>query len=286
MQRGDMKYKYDTAVVSAIGVVLIIGVITIAMTLITVYYIPVWIEDKEAEHLKKVLSQFKELKTTVDNQILQSNTELTMSSPILLGEEGTTLLQSTTTLGNIELNMFSGKFTVEDGGDGGDNNEVLNVTSWGNLQFTSITRYYIHQDIIYEFGSVVINQSDGQLMSVTPHFSVGIYNNRVIVSLTLITLSGSPETFTGTYTVMIQTQYKYNWTTTYFPSGSILTQDWVYLNITTKCISAWSEWFDEKLTGLESTDYDVTTDADTVYVRINCHVFRLGYALIDTDIGT
>jgi hypothetical protein len=61
--------KSDNGVVGIVVAVLMIGLIVAVVSLIQAVYVPKWMEEREAEHMDLVVTQFAQLKSAIDTHV-------------------------------------------------------------------------------------------------------------------------------------------------------------------------------------------------------------------------
>ena len=63
-----IKKTTDSAVVGMVSAILIVGLIVAVISVIQVVYVPIIMEQREAEHMDKVTEQFGSLTSVIDSQ--------------------------------------------------------------------------------------------------------------------------------------------------------------------------------------------------------------------------
>jgi len=282
------KMKWDNeGVASTIGTIMALMIFLSILSMFTNQYVPVWMEDNEAEHMNIVFNQFGNMKAAIDNQILFARiAELTSShyaaipnyNPITLGSGCVPVLASPTG-SQLSLNPNEGECKVSFSYTAGDVSE----TSQGNIKIYVINRYYIPQTIIYENGALIKSQSEGDFIRAEPEFSVENKSGNVDVTFTQISLYGKNNSLAGIGTEAVHTKVLSVDSQEYENITSYL-----YINITTKYGSAWRNYFNLTLTKA-SVDYNITLNeaSGKLYVEIKSPIrrFTLIRAYVDVTIG-
>jgi hypothetical protein len=165
----------DEATVGIIVAVLMVGLILLVISLVQTFYVPRWMEQREAEHMDEVLDQFSLLKFAIDMQILTEQ-DTPVSTPITLGNKKLPFLKSSGSFGFLGISSNLGiNITTTD-----DDSTQLSI---GRITYSSENVYFLDQSFIYEVGAMITSQSEGDVMSMMPSFDV-MYSHPV-VKLTL-----------------------------------------------------------------------------------------------------
>ncbi len=286
------KMKWDNeGVASTIGTIMALMIFLSILSMFTNQYVPVWMEDNEAEHMNIVFNQFGNMKAAIDNQILFARiAELTNNhysaipnyNPITLGSGGVPVLASPTG-SQLSLNPDEGRCEVSFRYTAGSSTKNVNETSRGNIKIYVINRYYIPQTIIYENGALIKSQSEGDFIRAEPEFSVENKSGNVDVTFTQISLYGKNNSLAGIGTEAVHTKVLSVDSQEYENITSYL-----YINITTEYVSAWHNYFNLTLTKA-SVDYSITLNETSgkLYVEIKSPIrrFTLIRAYVDVTIG-
>jgi hypothetical protein len=252
------------------------------MTLITSVWLPVWMEEKEANQIRSVSSDFGNIKATIDNQILQGDTTLIVASPVTLGTEGFSYFGEDSA-GSFSINHFRDdelEYICNVRNESG----VVNVTCTGGMKYNSKNQYYVNQELAYENGAIILSQGDGEIVRIGPQFTVEKFGPVIEVKFVLITLSGVETSIQGTSTVLFQTQL-----VTYTSEEYIFNpSSWLNITVVSEYTTAWSQYLNNTLieAGLApGTDYNLAAGNNTIWGDIAAvQFFDLGYALIKSHI--
>lgn len=176
-------FKEKTAVAGVLEAILLIALVAIILSLIQLYYIPVIMEQREADHMDQVSNQFAQLKSVIEIQSMMGTLETgepitytPMSSPITLGSKELPYFVSARSYGQIGL------IDQEDAGDHKINIQPAPADFPSGIPLTSVkyraTNYYFPEEIehwqeyILEGGGIILKQSDGEVMRVHPGIAV------------------------------------------------------------------------------------------------------------------
>ena len=199
--------KPNEGVVGIVVAVLLIGLMISVVSLVQVVYVPKWMEQKEAEHMDEVFSQFSQLKFAIDTQAATKQLNTPIATSITLGSKEMEYLMSVRAFGHLEI--LSGSFEVS----------ISNATyttpvnhEFGTIKYSSANAYFIDQSFIYEGGAIVVSQADGNMISIKPSFSIevgGSGGNEDIICINIanITGIGGKNSSSGYGTTAIQTEY-------------------------------------------------------------------------------
>ncbi|MEW6070372.1 MAG: hypothetical protein AB1485_07130 [Candidatus Thermoplasmatota archaeon] len=173
--------KDNKAQAGAVGVMLAILIILTIISVITLHYAPVWMKEKEANHMATVANQFCDLQKAINNLIISGDTTTDISASFSLGVEGMPLLGIGATTGTLEIDPYTSKFVLKNASG------ILNITASGRLKFISGNRYYPRQSFIYENSAVIVEQSEGNSLKGVPELSIyNISGIRMILKLVSI----------------------------------------------------------------------------------------------------
>ncbi|MBA3044203.1 hypothetical protein FP804_03600, partial [archaeon] len=241
--------KSTDAQASAVGAMLSLMIVIIILSMITLHYVPVWMEEKERNHMNTVQKEFMDLSATVSSLIINSDKSSEGKNTVVLGNEGIPFF-SIGTMGTLKIDPYTPSFHVY------NESKVLNVTSTGNIRFEPQNRYYVKQYFVYENGAVIIDQPTGEVVRIEPTFNI----SGSTVSMTLISISGTDESITGKNAQTVVTKLMFYESETYTWSSENIT-----INITSSYLSAWENYFNKTLT----SGYDITTTGSNVIVTLN-----------------
>ena len=229
--------KSDNGVVGIVVAVLLIGLIVAVVSLIQAVYVPKWMEEREAEHMDQVVTQFAQLKLAIDTHVANEQPLTPIASPITLGNKELPYLMSLRAYGSLEIlgALYSNyNITIRDN----ELNTLFN-RSFGTIKYSSMNGYFIDQSYIYENGAFITSQREGNMLSMKPSISVDKDSKTITFTMVDIIPVGGKTNGGGYGTTSILTEYK---NTSY--NDSINKTDFVidnvyYIDISTNYYNAW-----------------------------------------------
>ncbi len=266
-----------------VAIMLAILVIIMLVTMVTSVWMPIWMEKRESNQIREVVSDFGNIKATIDNQILQGDTTFSVANPVTLGTEGFSAFGSDSS-GTFSINHFRDdelEYYCNVRNTTGD----VNVTCTGGMKYQSNNNYYVDQEIAYENGAIILDQGDGEVVRIGPQFTIEKFGPVVKVDFVFITISGIETSIQGTSSILFQTQL-----VTYTDASHLfIDPDTLTITMITEYTTAWSRYFNNTLieAGLTpAVDYTLTVvDKTTISLDIdNVQFFELGFALLKADI--
>jgi len=272
----------DEGAAGVVAILLSILIVLLLITLVTSIWMPVWMKDREARHMRTASSDFSNIKATIDNLVIQKDTNFIVSTPLSLGTEGVPVFGSDSS-GTFSINYFRGdvpEFYCNVRNQSG----AVNVTSTGGMKYISRNVEYVNQELAYENGAIMLAQGTGEIVRTGPQFTVERVGPVVKLSFVLITVSGVETSMEGVGTVLIRTQLVTYTSQSYsFPASQ-----WLNITVMTEYPIAWFRYFNNALidAGLNpATDFNEAIAGNVVHVDIkDVKYFDLGYALIEADL--
>ena len=225
----------NEATVGIIVAILMVGLILLVISLVQTFYVPRWMEQREAEHMDEVLNQFSLLKFAIDIQILTEQ-DTPVSTSINLGNKKLPFLESSSSFGFLGISSNLGiNITTTD-----DNSNQISI---GRITYSSENVYFLEQSFIYEVGAVITSQSEGNVMSIMPSFEVLYSYPAVKLTFDAVNILGIGEkiSVSGYGVYPIQTKFS-NVNITDITDVQSITLDTNYQN-------AWSMFINSSLSG-------------------------------------
>ena len=225
----------NEATVGIIVAILMVGLILLVISLVQTFYVPRWMEQREAEHMDEVLNQFSLLKFAIDIQILTEQ-DTPVSTPINIGNKKLPFLESSSSFGFLGISSNLGiNITTTD-----DNSNQISI---GRITYSSENVYFLEHTFIYEVGAVITSQSEGNVMSIIPSFEVLYSNPAVKLTFDAVNILGIGEkiSVSGYGVYPIQTKFS-NVNITDITDVQNITLDTNYQN-------AWSMFINSSLSG-------------------------------------
>jgi hypothetical protein len=241
--------KSDRAVVGMVSAILIIGLIVTVISIIQVVYVPIIMEQREAEHMDKVTEQFGSLTSVIDSQAAFAMKGIPIPTFVTLGNKELPFLVSSKAFGTLEILENARTITITN--KSGGTPQTFQI---GIITYSSDNAYFLDQNYTYEAGGMIVSQSQGNSMICRPGFYVDYnsVNKTVIISYDVVNISSfGQKTIAGGFgTYPIHTEFRNM-------STDIIYTNVSNLAITTPFLNAWSVFINRSLTdaGLNSEGY-------------------------------
>ncbi|HEY3361873.1 MAG TPA: hypothetical protein VGK06_08650 [Methanosarcina sp.] len=187
-------FSSESATATAIGAVLLLGIIFSVLTILWVFCIPEWKSDAEYSHMGDVYEDMAEVKSKIDMMsiVLASNPnssyisspnpsssapQLIMSVPFQMGGGSIPLVGPIKSSGSLAVNKenYSMGIVVEPKPDPqSPNNKKNNSNNYskfincGTITYNSQNRYYVDQNFSYECGALILDQKEQSVMTLYP----------------------------------------------------------------------------------------------------------------------
>jgi len=234
-----LKKTTDSALVGIVTAILLIGLIVLVISIVQIVYVPIIMEQREAEHMDRVSEQFAFLTSVIDNQAADGNKGIPIATFITLGSKELGFLASSKAFGTLEVLENSRAITIQ-------NESIIDTYKIGTIEYSSNNAYYLDQSYTYEAGTMIVSQSQGNKMMVRPSFFVD-YNktsNMVNISFYVVNISGiGSKTIAAGYGICgVQTEFSDISTYINYTSVGNIT-------IATPFSQAWFVIIDRELTG-------------------------------------
>jgi hypothetical protein len=240
----------DEAVVGIVVTVLVVGLIVSATIMINVVYVPQWLENSEASHMKDVSNQFTQLKYALDLQTL-INDSTAMTTFVTLGTEDIPFFDVGRTFDTLEI--------IKDA-------VIIDFTPGGSytsdiIVYTSGNSYYVDQSFIYEAGALIINQENKSVLFGTPPIVVTEYGKNITFYITEIDgyEGKSYASGRGTYPIFTKAGNTPN---------DILINNVTQISITTSYPNAWNTVVQQTMEE-PGFDYNLTKTDTEIIITFN-----------------
>lgn len=256
----------DDAVAGIVVTVLLIGLILTVMTMINIVYVPQWLENSEAAHMKEVKNQFTQLKYALDIQTIV-NDSTAITSPVTLGTNEIPFFDRGRTFDNIEI--IKDAITIDFDPGGSYTSDAI-IFSSGNM-------YFVDQSFIYESGALIISQNDDSELFGSAPIIVTEYGKNITFYITEINgLEGKTHlSGHGTYPIFTKVDHIAN---------DIILNNVTTITITTEYPQAWRTVFQQALETPEF-DYYITPISDNE-IRITFNIVDNNILIHNRDIIT
>ncbi|MCJ7572500.1 MAG: hypothetical protein MUO82_11620 [Candidatus Thermoplasmatota archaeon] len=230
-----IKKTTNSAVVGIVTAMLLIGLIVTVISIFQLVYVPIIMEQREAEHMDRVAEQFGFITSVIDNQAADGRKGIPIAAFVTLGSKELPFLVSSKAYGTLEILKNSCTINI---------NNSINPYRIGTIKYSSTNVYYLDQSYTYEAGAMIVSQSSGNKTLVRPNFIVD-YNktsNIVNISFDVINISsvGQKTIAAGSGTCGIQTEFRDISTNISFTDVSNMT-------ITTSFSNAWFVFINQSL---------------------------------------
>jgi hypothetical protein len=210
----------NRAVVSVVGALLALLVFFALFGIFVTQYVPVWMNDNEAEYTAQVQASFAQLKQNIDLQTTLGGPQV-LSAAFPMASQGIPLFASATTATLNYIPHTQGVYAsvTMQYGPGGQRNFVYNQ-SLGTLQVSVPNRYFPPQLFVYEDDAVIQSQgSIEQAVTYPPLMAINTSGSYQTVALTIVQLYGNATQVVSTGTDEVYSHYG---TLMSFPSNGSL----------------------------------------------------------------
>jgi hypothetical protein len=205
--------KTDNAVVGIFTVVLIISLIIGVMAVINTVYVPQWMKQAEFRHMNEVSNQFSQLKYALDIQSI-TNGSSAIGSPVTMGTTEIPFLGVHQSFDELSILSNSYNITITNTTKPYTSNPAYRCIT-DSIKFTSHNTNFIDQSFIYEAGSLILDQTEQNVLLARPSILVTTYGKNLSITIINITTGTGSNNFAsghGTfpiYTQVIQNNLQY-----------------------------------------------------------------------------
>jgi hypothetical protein len=199
-----IKKTNDYAVVGIVTAMLIIGLITSVIAIVQLVYVPIIMEQREAEHMDRVAEQFGFLTSVIDDQAADERKGIPIATFVTLGSKELPFLVSSKAYGTLEVLDNSSSINIQ-------NDSTEYTFPIGKITYSSSNAYFLDQSYTYEAGSMIVSQSHGNLMMSQSCFNID-YNytyEKLNISFDVVNISsvGQKTIATGSGICALQTEF-------------------------------------------------------------------------------
>jgi hypothetical protein len=173
----------ESATATAIGAVLLLGIIFLVLSIIRIGYVPEWKNDDEYSHMDNVRKDMAEVKSKIDMMSIilasspkssninssnpsSSTPQLIMSVPFHMGSGGTPLVSSMKSSGTLAVNKDKCIMALKVDYDKPD--PYVKTINCGTITYNSHNNYYMDQVFSYENGALILKQDEQSSMVLYP----------------------------------------------------------------------------------------------------------------------
>lgn len=299
----------NNAVAGVIEALLLVALVAVILSMIQLTYIPQIMEDKEANHMDQVSNQFSNLKSVIEIQSTMGiinegspspkNAPYTsISSPLTLGSEELPYFISAGSYGQVQL--------IDDDEARGYNYRIdpdenyktstamaadfLNGIPLTSIKYEASNFYFVPQTYVLEGSGIILKQSNGEVMSVSPAMNVINNTNNIEIYWNIPLFVGVPgKNLTGGYKeCYIRTNY-----TTYHEYGGATGVGTSYIRIFTDYPDAWNQSLIKDDTGVlweyynngyVNVQIDDTTTPDRVVITPGTKTINLKLTIAEIGV--
>jgi hypothetical protein len=198
-----IKKTTDSAIVGIVTAMLIVSLIVTVIAIVQLVYIPIIMEQREAEHMDRVAEQFGFLTSVIDDQAADERKGIPIAAFVTLGSKELPFLVSSKASGTLEILENSCAINI---------NNSPNPYQIGTIKYSSTNAYFLDQSYNYETGAMIVSQSSGNLMMIRPGFSIDFNETyeKLNISFVVVNISsiGNKTIAAGSGTCGIQTEYR------------------------------------------------------------------------------
>jgi len=259
----------DNAVVGIVVTVLLIGLLLSVMVMINTMYVPQWLENSEAAHMKETSNQFTQLKYALDLQTIV-NDSTAMTTPITLGTKDIPFFNRGRTFDSLEI--FDEAITI----DFTPGKSYISDT----IKFSSGNSYFVDQSYIYEAGALIISQDEKSVVYGLPPIVITEYGNNITFYITeIVGLPGKPgASGYGTYPIFTKAKN---------PTNNVVINNVESITITTKYPYAWKTIFEQTIETPEFDYYiEIPPTSDEITINFDIEENSNNITIYNKEIDT
>ncbi len=200
--------------------------------------VPEWGAEEEERHLVDVQNSLVGVRASSKALIYSGNTDFVIPNYIKLGTPGEAWKGVGRANGELIFNPLESSILFK--------NSTSNlVATKGNLEYNSNNLYFPDQDVIFESGAIIKDQTGKSALVAPPEFHASIDGSQISISMTLISFTGDKDILSGNLGVIVYTRLAsresnwYNWTTS---------NEELIIHITTQYPGAWGTYYETTLT--------------------------------------
>ena len=196
----------ESAVATVIAAVMLLAIIVTIFAIVRISYIPEWRDDAEASHMKDVLEDMGNLKSSIDTAAFFKSSSISSQSitvQIRMGSGEMSILDTTRASGTLSVNMdpCSAYLILN---DSSGKNIYSDSFDCGGITYGSNNEQYVDQTLRYENGALILVQGDKSVMRQAPPFTInstkidpGNDSYNFSVSMNLINVSGKTDSISS-----------------------------------------------------------------------------------------
>jgi hypothetical protein len=250
----NRKKHTNHAVAGVIEALLLVGLVAIVISMIQLQYIPMVMEQREADHMDQVSNQFSTLKSFIE---MQSITKATtpFSTMLTLSSEPLPYFITAGSYGSVSVEESLGQIRVI--------HSIAGIYDYPltSIKYEASNVYFVPQNYILEGGGIIVQQPEGSpVMRVDPSIIVKNHSNEIKIHFDLPVFNGiaGKNMTSGIGKCFIRTNWSEGNYERIEAGGEIES-----ITFTTAYPSAWYESLHSMLG--ENVEYEINES----YVRIN-----------------
>lgn len=236
----NRKKHSNHAVAGVIEALLLVGLVAIVISMIQLQYIPMVMEQREADHMDQVSNQFSTLKSFIEMQYITKATA-PFSTMLTLSSEPLPYFITAGSYGTIRVDNSPHSYIDIDNGA-----YQYDLTS---ITYEASNVYFVPQSYILEGGGIIVKQPQGSpVMRVEPLMNIINNSDNIRINFSLPIIVGVPgkDSTSGSGKCFIRTNYSKQIRTFYETKVDTI-------NISTQYPRAWYDYFNSYLG--ENVDY-------------------------------
>jgi hypothetical protein len=257
--------KKKDGVSNVIASIMILGIMTSLMGMVFTTYIPAMAESIQYEHQRSITQDLVVFKNTLDTLVVRNDLEVSMSTSMVLGNEGGPLMSVGHNSGTLSLYPENNPSEIV------DIDVPISIYSRGRGTVIFETSYdRIRNKVLHlEHDGIIIDQEGKAVMKVEPNTFLRKTGSTIKFSYTSMSYVGEAVSITGTRIVSVSSTLISTQRNTYYQTANNDLDD-VELNFTTSFPSIWALYFTElaESGGLDAVDFDVKSGSDWCSIEV------------------
>lgn len=246
-------FRNNSALAGVIEALLLIALISVILATIQIYYVPEIMKEKETDHMREIVNQFSNLKSSIEIQSMMGVTQSDIpiayspiSSPITLGNFGLPYFVTSFAAGEVRIidkdlvNTSNSLIDLDP-----PSLDFLNGIPLTSIKYKADNAYIEDRTYVLEGGCLILNQRDGDVLRVLPPISVENNTPRIKINYNLplmVSKPGKNRSGVAVQTSYIRTNYSKHYTYNYDGMN--------YIHIYSEYLSSWNETLIKDDTGL------------------------------------
>jgi hypothetical protein len=219
--------KNNEGLAGVIEALLLVALVSLILSTIQLFYIPEIMKQRESDHMDEVANQFSHLKSVIEIQSIMGVSETDQpvayapaSSPITLGSDKLPYFVTSWSLGSVKINDKNSSL---------DNKliifpppadiptDFIDGIPLTSIEYVADNAYFDDQRYIFEGGGIILNQTTGEVMKVSPSITIENLTDIIKINYLIpIFVSKPGKNYSDLYldTIFIRTNYTKHYTST------------------------------------------------------------------------